>query len=55
MATFGENTKLNPLLTILTWNQGVNIMKHKTRKVHVYIVVKVKSFLRAKYKNYLNL
>ena len=52
LATFGENTKLNPFLTILTWIQGVNIMKYKTRKIHVYIVGKVKSFLRTKYKNY---
>ena len=53
LAAFGENTKLNPFLT--TWIQGVNIMKYKTRKIHVYIVGKVKSFFREKYKNYLNL
>ena len=55
LATIGENTKLNPFLTILTWIQGVNIIKYKTRKIRVYIVGKVKSFFREKYKNYLNL
>ena len=48
LATFGEK-KLTPYLTILTnfiWIKGVNIMKYKIRRIHVYIVGKVKSFFK---------